>query len=151
MNYSSTWISTHGPTDSEYWSHLLPGFYTDNAGGWRGNRTGRPHRLGTPWHPPLDLAKCPRSGLFKNKNITLWKHIMNTVKYGHKSTRYKAQWHKTINMHIIKIYDLQYCNGPCWWERLKAIPSLRKLKFAAWLNHRINSSYKDRTILMLWL
>ena len=33
---------------------------------------------------------------------------MNTVKYGYKSTRYKAQWHKTINMLIIEsmIYNM---------------------------------------------
>ena len=43
-----------------------------------------------------------------NKNITLQKRIVNTVKYNHKSTKYKSQWHKTINMHIIKstIYNM---------------------------------------------
>ena len=37
---------------------------------------------------------------------------MNTVKYDHKSTRYKAQWHKNINMHIIKstIYNMAMVN-----------------------------------------
>ena len=38
---------------------------------------------------------------------------MNTVKYDHKSTRYKAQWQKkTVNMHIIKstMYNMAMVN-----------------------------------------
>ena len=87
---------------------LLPGFFHQQCQWLGGNGMGRPHQLKYLWHPPLDSAKHPRSGLFRNKNITLRKHIMNTVKYDHKSTRYKAQWHKTINMLIIKstIYNM---------------------------------------------
>ena len=33
-NYSSTWSGTHGPTNSEYQSHLLPGVFHRHAGGW---------------------------------------------------------------------------------------------------------------------
>ena len=54
-----------------------------------GNGMGRPHWLESLWHPPLNSAEHPRLGLFMNKNITLWKHIMDTVKYDHK--KYKIQ------------------------------------------------------------